>query len=200
MKGFKNSTKTVSGHHGWNGTDCPGFATGGIVTPFKTPGRSGPAAMRPSMPRPHVMPNLQKVSMPRTKLARGGKVMQGSADGGGGPYNGNPEGNSLEKSNRPYAEVEVEHPRNDARPGYARGGKKGPSIKKGALHKDMGIPQGKKIPVGAIRSKLARDKASGNSKGVKRDVFAINAKTKFADGGHVNNLAFGRQPLFGNKD
>ena len=44
----------------------------------------------------------------------------------------------------------------------------------GALHRDMGIPQGKKIPRGAIRKKLARDKASGNVKGEKRDVFALN--------------------------
>lgn len=197
MKDFKNTTKTQSGHH-FPGSAVHCMATGGIVTPFKTPGRMATSAPRPIMPRPHVMPNMTKVSMPRTKLAKGGRVMQGRADGGGGPYN--PEGgNCLEKANRPYSQVEVDHPRNDARPGYAKGGKKSPfgKIKKGALHKDMGIPQGQKIPVGAIRAKLARDKASGNSKGVKRDVFAINAKTKFAQGGSVGNLAFMSKPLFG---
>ena len=44
----------------------------------------------------------------------------------------------------------------------------------GALHRDMGVPQGQKIPRGKIRAKLARDKKSGNTTGVKRDVFALN--------------------------
>lgn len=124
MKGFKDSTKVISGHHAWNGRDLPGFAQGGsIVAPFKQPGRSAAPMVRPVMPRPHVMPNIQNVKM--GKLARGGKVMSGSADGGGGPYNGGTQGNSLSKANRPYSQIEVEHPRNDARPGYSKGGKKG---------------------------------------------------------------------------
>jgi hypothetical protein len=179
MKGFKDTTKTIQGHHGWDGT-VPRYATGGIVTPFKAPDRTGPMVSRPVMPRPHVMPNLQKVSMPR-KLARGGSF--GKSDGAGGPYNP-PEGNTLELANRPYSKIEQDHPRNNARPGYKKGGK-APfgHIKRGALHKDMGVPLGEKIPVSKIRAKLKKDKARGNTKGVKRDVFAINAKTKFCDGG-----------------
>lgn len=56
---------------------------------------------------------------------------------------------------------------------------------KGALHRDMGVPEGKKIPKGAIRSKLARDKAHHNTKGVKRDVFALNFG--HAEGGHIHD-------------
>lgn len=120
MKGFKDSTKTIKGHHHWDGGRPVGYATGGIVTPFKAPNRGPPGMVRPVMPRPHVMPNMTKVSMPR-RMAKGGPVMQGKSDGGGGPYNP-PGGNSLSKSNRPYSQIEVEHPRNDARPGYKKGG------------------------------------------------------------------------------
>lgn len=189
MKGFKNSTKAQSGH-------CfpgePGYAQGGIVVPLGGGmGRGAFSAPRPVIPRPRVMPNPKMQTMHVSKLAKGGPV---GVRSGGGPYNP-PGGNTLEKDNRPYSQEEKEHPRTDARPGYAKGGRK---IKKGALHKDMGIPQGQKIPVGAIRAKLSRDKASGNKKGVKRDVFAINAKTKFADGGPVRGtLAFMNTPMFG---
>lgn len=49
----------------------------------------------------------------------------------------------------------------------------------GLLHEEMGIAKGKKISIAALRAKKKRDKASGNTAGLKRDVFAINAKTKF---------------------
>lgn len=59
---------------------------------------------------------------------------------------------------------------------------------RGALHRDMGVPQGQKIPKSKIRSKLAHDKASGNTKGIKRDVFALNFGHKgHADGGHIHD-------------
>lgn len=136
MDGFKNSTKMQTGHSfGASKTACPDyasgsrnvFATGGIVAPFKQPGRVGMSAPRPVMPRPRVMPQMKMQGMPGgLKMAKGGSVGDNHhGDGAGGPYNGHPEGSSLEKSNRPYSEIEVEHPRNDARPGYARGGKKG---------------------------------------------------------------------------
>lgn len=66
-------------------------------------------------------------------------------------------------------------------PDYAKGGKAKVHIKpknRGALHRDMGVPQGQKIPKSKIQAKLARDKASGNTKGVKRDVFALNFRGK----------------------
>jgi hypothetical protein len=65
--------------------------------------------------------------------------------------------------------------------GYARGGKIGP-IKKGALHKEMGIPQGQKIP----SSKLQAAKHSSNPLERKRANFAINAKKwNHAEGGPI---------------
>lgn len=86
------------------------------------------------------------------------------------------------------AEREAERQVEGAGPMMSKGGKPFGKIKKGALHKDMGVPAGKKIPTGKIKSKLAHDKASGNTKGVKRDVFALNArKFHHADGGHIHD-------------
>ena len=190
MKGFKDTTKTVSGHQPWDGQPLPKFATGGIVTPFRQPGRSAPGGSRPVMPRPHVMPNLQKVSMPRTKLARGGKVMQGSADGGGGPYNGTPEGNSLEMANRPYSEIEVEHPRNNARPGYAKGGIKIKKSHEGLFTKKMTGSKSGKL-TGADVSKGLHSKSSATRKQAN---FARMAKRHFkplCEGGRAVGYAGG---------
>jgi hypothetical protein len=47
---------------------------------------------------------------------------------------------------------------------------------KGLLHKQMGIPVGKKIPASKLAAKKAKDKKSGNVAAFKRDVFAENAK------------------------
>lgn len=217
MKDFKDSTKTQSGHH-FPGSMKHHMATGGIVAPFRTPGRSAPAAMRPSMPRPHVMPNMQKVSMPRTKLARGGS------------YNGSPEGNSLEMANRPYSQIEVEHPRNNARPGYAKGGKSGIHIKpshEGLFTKKMTGSKSGKLTGGDVQKGL--NSSSGSTR--KQANFARMArrgfkplcaggKVGYADGGSVakidkeiskhvaaphpsghgvksGNLAFMSKPMFG---
>lgn len=49
----------------------------------------------------------------------------------------------------------------------------------GLLHEEMGIPKGKKISIGALMRKKANDKREHNTAGLRRDVFAINAKTKF---------------------
>lgn len=55
-------------------------------------------------------------------------------------------------------------------------------IEKGALHRQMGIPQGQKIPVETLRQKMKAAQARGDTKTVKRVNFAINAKTKFHHG------------------
>lgn len=47
---------------------------------------------------------------------------------------------------------------------------------KNLLHEEMGIPAGQKISIGALMRKKSRDKHEGNTAGLKRDVFAINAK------------------------
>lgn len=70
---------------------------------------------------------------------------------------------------------------------HLKGGGPFGHIKKGALHKDMGIPQGKRIPRGKIRSKLAHDKKEHNVKGIRRDTFALNMGK--AKGGHVGKQA-----------
>jgi len=50
---------------------------------------------------------------------------------------------------------------------------------KGMLHREMGVPQGKKINLAELMKKKTRDMANHNGPATKRDVFAINAKTKF---------------------
>ena len=61
----------------------------------------------------------------------------------------------------------------------------GQPIRKGGLHKDLGISQNKKIPISLIESKINRLKKKKNKtakdvKEEKRLVFAKNAKTKFS--------------------
>jgi len=101
-----------------------------------------------------------------------------------------PKGKGLKKM-----EMQAEASDPDETQSYRSGGrskKSGIHIKKGhegSLHRDMGVSKGKKIPVSAIRKKLAHDKATHNVKGERKDVFAINAKTKFhhAEGGHIHD-------------
>lgn len=47
---------------------------------------------------------------------------------------------------------------------------------KGMLRAEMGVPAGKKISIAALMKKKSRDKSEGNTAGLKRDVFAINAR------------------------
>ena len=60
----------------------------------------------------------------------------------------------------------------------------GEPIKKGQLHKDMGVPKGKKIPLSEINAKLKKLKAKKHKTKAditeeRRLVFAKNAKTKW---------------------
>lgn len=117
MKGFKDTTKTIKGH-------C--FAEGGVVPGMGRVPKSNTPMVRPVMPRPHVMPGGKPFGMGKmAKLASGGKFKGsfGSHDGAGGPYNNPDTGNSLSMANRPYSKVEQDHPRNNARPGFSKGGK-----------------------------------------------------------------------------
>lgn len=77
----------------------------------------------------------------------------------------------------------------------AKGGKIGP-VKKGALHKAMGIKQGQKIPL----SRLEDEKQSSSPLMRKRANFAINArKWGHAKGGAIKDCAggFNRTPMIG---
>jgi hypothetical protein len=49
-------------------------------------------------------------------------------------------------------------------------------LKKGALHRDMHVAQGKKIPVAALHHELAIAKKEGNTTLEKRVLFALNAR------------------------
>lgn len=68
---------------------------------------------------------------------------------------------------------------------HSKGGKIGP-IKKGALHAEMGIPQGEKIG----KKRLESAKHSGNPVEAKRANFALNMNRK-ATGGTIDKLATG---------
>ena len=48
---------------------------------------------------------------------------------------------------------------------------------KGMLHREMGIPENKKIGIAALMKKKARDKREGDTAAEKRDTFAINARS-----------------------
>lgn len=47
----------------------------------------------------------------------------------------------------------------------------------GLLHREMGIKPAEKISIGDLMKKKSRDKREGNTAGLRRDVFAINARS-----------------------
>lgn len=78
------------------------------------------------------------------------------------------------------AEKQVE----GAGPMMSKGGKPFGNLKKGALHKDLGVAKGKKIPLGKIK----KAEHSANPTVRKRAQFADNArKFHHAEGGHIHN-------------
>ncbi len=173
MNGFRNSTKTVQGHH-MPGSPEYRFAEGGLVPPGPR-GMPRGYEMRPIVPRPRAMPDAKKLSMPKTrsdkmsvphvKKARGGHI-----------------GHALSPP-VPYSQDEAEYPRKAARPGYAKGGKLHLDIKKGALHERLGVSG--PIPTGRIKKDLRKAKARGNTRDVRQDVLALNMRKwdKKAKGG-----------------
>lgn len=52
-------------------------------------------------------------------------------------------------------------------------------LKKGLLHKKMGVPKGQKIPLADLEAKKKEAKKTGNTKLEREANFAIVAKTKF---------------------
>ena len=162
--GFRDSTKTVSGHHA-PGTPQYRFAEGGLV-PRGPRMAARMSAMHPIVPRPRVMPDAKKVSIPHVKKARGGHI-----------------GHALSPP-VPYSQDEAQYPRRPARPGYAKGGrpKMKLNIKKGALHQRLGIEG--KIPTGKIQKDLRKAKSKGNTRAIRQDVLALNMrKWNHAEGG-----------------
>lgn len=219
MKGFRNSTRMQSGHDfsklGQTVGRVQRFATGGPVhhAHDKIDTQTGNPQVDPMRSDMHGHSTVQReIPTSQFDAEHGGKspLRPGYAKGGAKHFHVHKHyhsGGKVKTVSKSYgaeteraAEREVEgagpmmskggkYATGGTRDKLAKGGKPFGNIKKGALHKDMGIAKGKKIPVSKLRSKLAHDKATHNTKGIKRDVFALNAKTKFhhAEGGHIHD-------------
>lgn len=224
MKGFRDTTKTVAGHHNVAGSQFSTFgrqrfATGGTVNRFAHGGAI------PHHPDPvhglHEKGNVRDMhpygedhaavlrNVPATALEEehGGKgpVAPGYSKGGkathfhvhkhyhmGGKtksehkaYGGKLRKMEMQAEEEAHTGVSPGH--TGSTRDHLKGGGPFGHIKKGALHKDMGIPKGQKIPRGKIRSKLAHDKKEHNVKGIRRDTFALNMGK--AKGGQVGKQA-----------
>lgn len=198
MKGFKDSTRMKSGHafthpSGWfpnsSSPKLPGFATGGTVGGLDThedPSKArGNATVQRDIPTTDEMKEAGGHNPLRSGFSQGGVVHKHFH------VHHHSGGKTKSKSYEKTAEA------------YAEGGKAKIRIKaknEGSLHRDMGVPQGKKIPRSAIRAKLARDKAHHNVRGERKDIFALNFGKKkghnaggavYASGGSVNGFANG---------
>jgi hypothetical protein len=209
MSGFKDTTRTIQGHHHWGGGSIGGgtggtinrLAQGGLVDKIDAnPGHAEVYSKEGD--RAHGNTLVQRREAPTQELAEhGGKTPLVSKFKHGGPtkhfhvhkhfhakggrsHTVSHSYGAMEKHAETYADGGHVHDSTHVPPGgpdYAKGGKAKIHIKaknRGALHRDMGIPQGQKIPKARIQAKLARDKASGNTKGVKRDTFALNFRGK----------------------
>lgn len=209
--GFRDTTRTMAGHHPWSGGAIggvenfhpdpmghaliqrqtpttqvdveaggrnplrPGYKTGGTIDKLKEGGKVEKHF--------HVHHHYHGGKVSKAKMRK--MEMQSEKTGKG-------DGRGFKTPSQ--SGVPEEMPVEREPDTFARGGSTSKSpfgkIKKGALHRDMGIPQGKPIPLKALRAKEAKDKKDHNVKGIRRDVFAINAKTKFhhkADGGHIHD-------------
>jgi hypothetical protein len=222
MKGFKDSTKTVRGHHNaphpsqW-------LSTGGTVNKLGHGGMVRETAPQvdknESAKDDHGHAAVQRAIPSTEELAEhGGKTPLTSGFAKGGKtekhfhvhnhyHNGKkmPKHHERKRAEK-HAMKEGGHVHDDTSVpkddpyDYKKGGKIHIKEKnKGALHRDMHVPQGRKIPKSAIRSKLAHDKATHNVKGEKRDVFALNfghnaGGAVYATGGTIDKLAYGGMP------
>lgn len=215
MKGFRDTTKMQSGHNFSHPSKWfpQGHATGGTVNRLAKGGKP-----RDGVPRgvngvdehedAHTDDGnaLQHRGVPTTEeLSEAGghsPLKPGFSEGGKAEkhfhVHHHYHGGKVGKKGMKKMEMQAESDTPDESEHYSGGGRKkgGIHIKKshkGKLHREMGVPEGKKIPVEKIRAKERHDKATGNTAGVKRDVFAINAKTKFnhATGGTINRLNAG---------
>lgn len=210
MKGFKDSTKMISGHR---------FAAGGHVGHFaqSRPAPTAPANKDTVNGLTARTPDMEgnsavKRSVPSTVVdeEHGGKgELTGGYKGGGKVvhvhqhyHNGKrlPSKRQMDAKRRKAENslissgtAGVKLGRNGmglgskatpSRSGFKQGGKIGP-IKKGALHAQMGIPQGEKI--GKKRLEAAKNSSSPQER--KRANFALNMNK--ATGGTINPCATG---------
>lgn len=206
MKGFKDTTRTTSGFRHWDGGSIGG-GTGGTINRLAMGGQVGGTNSKMG-DRMHGNSATQRADPPTRELEdHGGKtpLTAGFKKGGhakhfhvhkhyhakgGRTHTVSDSYSAAEKHAETYADGGHVHDCTDipaGSPDYAKGGKIHIKEKnRGALHRDMGVPQGQKIPKSKIQAKLAHDKAAGNTKGVKRDVFALNFRgKKHAEGGSI---------------
>lgn len=154
--------------HGGKGPLLPGYKKGGAICKAMG-GRPMPMSGVPNRALPPARPAPGKMYIPKppgggSAMANGGAVPRGSSSPGSPGLGGAIKdlGNAIIGSG--FA-------RRMPPPIKAKGGKIGP-IKKGALHKAMKIPQGKKIPL----SRLEDEKDYGSPLMRKRANFAVNAR------------------------
>lgn len=199
MKDFKNTTKMVSGHH---------FAAGGHVErmPFArehplrpTTSDEGNSGVKRSKPTTESEKTLGGKSELNSGYAHGGKVVHVHQH----YHNGKrmPSKRQIEKARRKAegglissgtagvklgqnATAKTSGRATPSRSGFRKGGNIGP-IKKGALHKQMGIPRGEKIG----KARLQKAKHSSSPQERKRANFALNMNK--ATGGTINPRATG---------
>ena len=211
MRDFRDTTRTIMGHQPWNGS-----AVGGVAN-FH-PDTLGHALIQRQVPTTQVDVAGGGRSPLRPGYKTGGTIdplKKGGTVEKHFHVHHHYHGGKVSKAKMRKMEMQAEHePKGEGRgfktpqqsgvpekmpverepETFAKGGRSEKSpfghIKKGALHRDMGIAPGKKIPLDALRAKLRKDKADHNVKGIRRDVFALNAKTKFhhkADGGGIHD-------------
>lgn len=168
-----------------HGLSAPTLENGPMTAPQGGIGRSG--ASKPLIPRTRVMPNAKMASsMPMKALAKGGKVVDQKNSLPPRLKGDRFHGNAL-RYPVPFSELEADSGfKSGMRPGYAEGGLH-INVKKGALHKRMGVKQGSPIGTKSISKDLSKAKASGNVREQRQDQFALNArKWNKAGGGSVS--------------
>lgn len=212
MKGFKNSTHMQSGHNFAKGGHVPRphFAQPHPISPAgankdtvngltaRTPDMAGNAAVKRSVPSTDVDEATGGKSELNGGYKAGGKVVhvhQHYHNGKRLPSKRKMDmarrkaENSLISSGTAGVKLGKNAISNGTgtpsiRSDFKKGGKIGP-VKKGALHKEMGIPQGEKIG----RKRLESAKHSSSPTERKRANFALNMNK--ATGGTINPVATG---------
>lgn len=205
MKGFKNSTRMrtftsaadINRTAGQTVGRVQSFARGGSVRRFAEGGTVGGLSEswdheRSENPNGNALVQ-RSGEQPTQELEEGGgrsPLRSGYAKGGGAKHfhvhKHYHEGGKIRTETKSYrsAEKTAERQAEGAGPMMSKGGKPFGNLKKGALHKDLGVAKGKKIPL----AKIKKAEGSSNPTLRKRAQFADNArKFKHADGGHIHD-------------
>lgn len=213
MKGFKNSTKMVSGHNFATGGTVNRFATGGIINRFAGGGEVGGLdANRPDMSG-HAQ--VQREIPSTEELASGGgrtPLNPGYKSGGKAEkhfhVHHHYHGGKVSKSKMRKMEMQGEHKATgghiqdntrEIAPDYATGGTinrmakggkwiAGATKNKGALHRKLGVPEGQKIPAKKL---VAAAHSSSPTERKEANLAKTLKKMHKATGGTINRLNAG---------